>query len=146
MSDVENAHPPRKGGFFISKDMKKTNKTLLVHQDTHNGTIKSIVVNEEDVISKTKELLKEITEYHKTATLNVYTPLGIVMKAEDDQKSAIAYQDEKFVIVVPDGCATSAKLYGDWDEALVCAQRLFIPKENHKKTRIVLSEYIQNNA
>ena len=126
--------------------MKNANKSLLIHQDEKSNTITSIVIDEDDVVRKTKEFLKKLTKLHKKATVNVYCPLGVVLRAEDKKHSAIAYEKEKYVIVEPNGAAAGAKLYGNWNEALAFAQKLVTPKKDkEKKTRIVLAQYITKN-
>jgi|GEM_PF-6691708 len=126
--------------------MKKSNKSLLIHQDAKSDITTSIVIDEDDVVQKTKEFLEKIAKSYKSATVNVYHPLGVVLKSEDKNYSAVAYEKEKYVIVAPNGTKTAAKLYGNWNEALAFAQKLLTPKKNHeKKTRIVLAQYITKN-
>ncbi len=126
--------------------MKKLNKSLLIHQDTESDTTTSIVIDEDDVVQKTKEFLEKLAKLHKTATVNIYSPLGVVLKAEDKKYSAVAYEKEKYVIVEPNGAAALAKLYGNWNEALACAKKLLTSKKNNeKKTRIVLAQYINKS-
>lgn len=124
--------------------MKMQNKSLFIHKDSQSNNTTSVVVDEENVVTKTKEFLKKIAEAHKQAAVEVYKPLGVVLKAEDKKYSAVAYEKEKFVIVIPNGTTTLAKLYGNWNEAIVCAKRVLVPKKSQqKKTRIVLAEYTQ---
>ena len=126
--------------------MKNSNKSLLIHQDEKSDKVTSIVIDEADVVRKTKEFLKKLAKLHKNATVHVYSPLGVVLKAEDNNYSAVAYEKEKYVIVEPNGASASAKLYGNWNEALTCAQKLLTPeKNNEKKSRIVLAQYITKN-
>jgi hypothetical protein len=120
--------------------MKTNDKTLLILDDTGSDNTTSILVEEKDVVLKTKEFLDKISKKYKKAELNVYSPVGVVLKpADNDEHYAVAYEREKFVIVSHNGSSESAKLYGNWHEALSYVRRLLI--EQGKSTQFVLAEY-----
>ena len=129
--------------------MKTDDKSLLVHIDSGSDKTASVIVDEKEVVEKTKEFLEKIAKEHKKTTVNVYYPLGVVLKATDEKEEqeyayAVAYEKEKFVIVVPNGTAESAKLYGNWNEALTCAKKILAEKHSpDKKIRIIVDQYIQ---
>ena len=117
--------------------MKTNRKSLLIHNDTKNNKTTAIVVDEKDVLKKTKEFLKNISRQ--------YSPLGVVLSTTDENAGfTIAYEKDKFVIVAPNGTTSSAKLYGNWDEALACAQKFLSDKSSsQKKNHFVLAQYVQ---
>ena len=119
--------------------MKTNKKSLLVHNDTKNNQTTAIIVDEKDVLKKTKEFLKNISKQ--------YSPLGVILSTTDEKDGfTVAYEKDKFVIVAPNGTTSSAKLYGNWDEALACAQRILNEQgSSQKKNRFVLAQYVQNN-
>lgn len=120
--------------------MNTKNKTLLILNDSDSDKTTSIIVEEKEVISKTKEFLETISKKYKKAELNIYSPVGVVLKAEDDDENyAVAYEREKFVIVAHKGTTESAKLYGNWHEAIACAQRIL--SGTGKSTRFLVAEY-----
>lgn len=125
--------------------MNKQNKSLLVHSNSVTNQATSIIVDEKDIVQKTKAFLEKIVHSHKQATVDMYFPLGIVLKTADDnqhQVYAVAYEHEKFVVVAPNGTTDVAKAYGNWDEALNFAKKLLIKQCNFEKTtRITLAEY-----
>lgn len=125
--------------------MNKQNKSLLVHNNSVTNQTTSIVVDEKDIVQKTKAFLEKIVNSHKEATVDVYSPLGVVLQTDDDDQHrgyAVAYEHEKFVVVAPNGTTETAKAYGNWDEALNFAKRLLIKECNFEKTtRITLAEY-----
>jgi hypothetical protein len=129
--------------------MKIKNKSLLIHHDSATDETSSIIIDEKDVVEKTKEFLEKIATAYKNAEVNVYHPLGIVLKAADNEQEyahAVAYEKEKFVIVEPNGTSDAAKLYGDWNEAIACAQRLLTgTRDPNKKIRFILDKYIKEN-
>jgi hypothetical protein len=120
--------------------MNTNNKTLLILNESGSDRTTSIIVEEKEVISKTKEFLEKISKKYKEAELNVYSPVGVVLKSADNEDNyAVAYEREKFVIVSHKGKSESAKLYGNWQEAISGAQRIL--SGAGKKTRFVLAEY-----
>lgn len=125
--------------------MKTNNKTLLILEEPGSDNSTSILVEEQEVVSKTKEFLEKISKKNKQAELNVYSPIGVVLKsAETDDNYAVAYEREKFVIVSHKGTSESAKLYGNWHEALSYVKRIL--NEQGKKTRFLLAEYRHTNT
>ena len=113
--------------------MKTDNKSLLLHNDTKNHQTTAIIVDEKEISKKIKEFLKQISK--------AYSPPGIILSTTDEKDGfTVAYEKDKFVIVAPNGTIASAKLYGNWDEALVYAQRLF---SGQKKNGIVLAQYVK---
>ena len=118
--------------------MKTQNKSLLLHNDTKSNQTTAIVVDEKDVLKKTKEFLKQISKN--------YSALGVMLSTTDSENGfTVAYEKENFVIVAPNGTIATAKLYGNWDEALNYAQRFLSGKCSEKKSRIVLTQYIQKS-
>lgn len=116
--------------------MKKQKKSLLIHNDTQNNQVTAIVVEEKDILKKTKEFLKNITN------LNEASPLGIILSAEDKKSYTVAYEKENFIILEQNGTQKSAKLYGNWDEAIINAQKILAKqKGSQKKSKIVLAQY-----
>ena len=115
--------------------MKNQGKSLLVHNDTQNNQTTAIVVEEKDILKKTKEFLKKISKN--------YSPMGIVLSAEGQTKGyAVAYEKENFIIVSKKGNAKSARLYGNWNEALNFARRIIAKRQAaNNNSRIVLAEY-----
>jgi hypothetical protein len=125
--------------------MKTNNQTLLIIDDSGSDKSTSIIVEEKDVMSKTKELLEKISQKYKKAELTVYSPVGVVLKTADNEENyAVAYEREKFVIVSHNGTKESAKLYGNWHEALSYVRRLLI--EQGKSTQFLLAEYRHANT
>jgi len=120
--------------------MKTYKKSLLIHNNTKTNQTTAIIVEEKDVLKKTKEFLSQISK--------AYTPLGIVLSTTDEKDGfTVAYERDKFVIVAPNGTKSSAKLYGNWDEALASAQRILSEHNNsQKKNRFVLAQYVQNES
>lgn len=107
-------------------------KSLLIHNDTKNNKTTAMVVEEKDILQKTKEFLKKISANH---------PKAIILSPEGETKSyAVAYEEDEFIIVAHKDSKNSAKLYGNWDEALASAKRL-LSKNGSLQTRIVLAEY-----
>lgn len=120
--------------------MKTNDKTLLILDEAGSDKTTSVIVSENEVVSKTKEFLEKISKKYKKAELSVYEPVGVVVKAEADEENfAVAYEREKFVIVSHKGKNESAKLYGNWHEAISYVQRLL--NEAGKNTRFLLAEY-----
>lgn len=114
------------------------NKSLLLHNDTKNNQTTAIIVDEKDVLEKSKQFLKQISKK--------YSPLGVVLSTTDEKDGfTVAYEKDKFVIVAPNGTASSAKLYGNWDEALACAQKILSGRDPQKKNRFVLAQYVQED-
>lgn len=112
--------------------MSKQNKTLLIHNDTKNNQTTAIVVDEKDIFKKAKELLKKISKDYST--------FGLMLSAEDKTKSyAVAYEKDKFIIVFQNGLKNSAKLYGNWEEALANAKKIISP--NNSLKRLILDIY-----
>ena len=119
--------------------MKTVNKTLLVHTDTKTFSSDVVIVDESKLVSTTKAFLKKLSKKYTEAKIQIYTPLGVVLQSPDKKTNyAVAYEEEKFVIVAPNGTRESAKLYGNWDEALRYTQKLL---SQQKKTKIILSHY-----
>lgn len=124
--------------------MNTKNKTLLILEEPGSDKTTSIIVEEKDVVSKTKEFLEKISKKNKNAEVNVYSPVGVVLKSADSEDNyAVAYEREKFVIVSHKGTTESAKLYGNWHEALAYVQRIL--NEQSKSTQFLLAEYIHDN-
>lgn len=120
--------------------MKTNDKTLLILDEPGSDNTTSILVEEHDVVAKTKEFLAKISKKNKNAELNVYSPVGVVLKpADSDDNYAVAYEREKFVIVSHNGTTESAKLYGNWHEALSYVRRVL--NGEGKNTRFLLAEY-----
>lgn len=120
--------------------MKVQDKTLLIHEDTKTHQTTTHVVDEKDVLTKTKELLKEL-KAHKKAEVNIYEPVGVVLKpAEGDAQEsyAVAYEREQLIVVAPNGTHEEAKAYGNWEEAINCAKRLLT---TGKSTTLILTQY-----
>lgn len=117
--------------------MKADDKSVLIHNDTKNNQTTAIIVDEKDVLKKAKEFLKQISKK--------YSPLGVILSTSDEKDGfTVAYEKDKFVIVAPNGTQSSAKLYGNWDEALACAQKLLNGQcDTQKKNHFVLAQYIQ---
>jgi hypothetical protein len=137
----------RPAGFFVqNRKMKTQDKTLLIIEDsTKNAT--AMIVEEHEVLEKAQELLKQLAKTHKKARVNVYYPLGIVLRDADattNKEYAVAYEKEKFIIVAPNGTHESAQLYGNWQEALNYAKKILnCPISAEKKSRFMLSQYVQ---
>jgi hypothetical protein len=127
--------------------MKTKNKSLLIHHDETTETTASIVVDEKDVVKKTKEFLKRIAKSYKEAEESMYRPLGVILKAADGEQEyahAVAYERENFVIVEPHAKAEAAKLYGNWNEALTSAHKFLSSScEAGKSFQITLDKYIK---
>jgi hypothetical protein len=125
--------------------MKTDNKTLLILDNPGKDETTSIIVEENEVVAKTKEFLESISKKYKKAELNVYSPVGVVLKpADSDENYAVAYEREKFVIVSHNGTTESAKLYGNWQEALSYVRRIL--NQEGKSTQFLLAEYRHDNA
>jgi hypothetical protein len=93
-----------------------------------------IIIDEKEILQKTKEFLEN-------AGANTR---GVKLQLEEEsekRESAVAYEKENFIIVLPNGEVSSARLYGNWDEALSFAQRILTKGQEQKNSRIVLAEY-----
>ena len=127
--------------------MKTQDKTLIIVEDSEKNETTTMIVDEHEVHEKAQELLKQLAKTHKKTNVDVFYPLGIVFRSADDQTSsgyAVAYEKERFVIVVPNGTTESAQLYGNWHEAIVYAKRILnCQLSSEKKSRILLSQYVQ---
>ena len=114
--------------------MNKQIKSLSIHNNTQDDKTTAIVIEEKDFLQKAKEFLKRISDNSQR---------GIVLCLEGNNKGCtVAYARDNFVIVAPDGTRQSAKLYGNWDEALVYAQKILSNQD--KKSRITLEQYFKN--
>ncbi len=124
--------------------MNTNNKTLLIVDEPGSNKTTSIIVEEKEVLSKTKEFLEKLAKTHKQAEVNVYSPVGVVLKSETDEENfAVAYEREKFVIVSHKGTSESARLYGNWQDAITCAQRIL--NGTGKNTRFLLTQYVHES-
>lgn len=121
--------------------MSTSNKTLVILDEPGSEKTTSILVEEKEVVAKTKELLEKISKKYKKATVSVYSPVGVVLKPAEGEDFAVAYEREKYVIVSPNGKKESAKLYGNWHEALSYIRRIL--NEQGKNTQFLLAEYRQ---
>ena len=120
--------------------MNTHNKTLVIVEEPGSNKTTSIIVEEKDVLSKTKEFLEKLSKNHKQAEVNVYSPVGVVLKSEKDAENyAVAYEREKFVIVSHKGTRESARLYGNWQDAITHVQRILNGEGGN--TRFLLEEY-----
>lgn len=120
--------------------MKIQDKTLVLHEDTKSHQTTSIVVDEKDVHTKVKELLNTL-KTNKKAEVSVYEPVGVMLKPADGDAGdsyAVAYEREKLIVVAPNGTHEEAKAYGNWEEAINCAKRLFA---SAKSSSLILTQY-----
>jgi len=93
----------------------------------------SLKIDHTEFVQKTKEFLKNVAKN---------SPLGITLQTTDNDVHAVVYEAERFVIVVPGGTKESAKLYGNWNEALLYTQRLLKEKCHAQNiTHLVLTQY-----
>ncbi|HSA83454.1 MAG TPA: hypothetical protein VLF20_01030 [Patescibacteria group bacterium] len=103
----------------------------------------SLIVLEHEIVEKTKEFLQKLSQKYKEAKVQVYSPVGVVVKSQDQQNAfAVAYEQDHFVIVAPNGTKESAKLYGNWEEAINNVRKFL--KENCTNTahsQFLLTEY-----
>lgn len=115
--------------------MNKQADLLLVHNDTNNNKTTAVIVEEKNIVQKTKEFLKNIAKNNK--------PNAIILSAEGKDKNfTVAYEKENFIIVSKNGLKKSAMLYGNWDEALTFVSRILTKEVSpQKKSRIMLAEY-----
>ncbi|HZE87179.1 MAG TPA: hypothetical protein VE090_03140 [Methylomirabilota bacterium] len=94
-----------------------------------------------------KELVQQTRKFLQGLT-STSNPVGVVLKTENDNQNynyVVAYEQDEFIIVMPNGTDETAKLYGNWDEALICIQRAVNGQENAaQKTQIVLTQYSKN--
>ena len=74
----------------------------------------NIIVAKEEFVEKTKELLTRVKQTSRSLQIGLQ---------KNSQHYALAYEQEQFIIVVPQGNHNSAKLYGNWDEALFSLKR-----------------------
>lgn len=101
-----------------------------------------------ELIPHTKTFLKHIQSLYKEAGVIDAYPLGVVIRAADEDSnygSSLLYEKGKYVIMIPNGEVTNAKVYGNWEEALtnskhIVAEAMQTPKE----PRIVISRYIDH--
>ena len=66
-----------------------------------------------------------------------------MLSAEGKTKNyAAAYEEDNFIIVTQNGTEKSARLYGNWDEALISAKKILAQKGDlQEKSRIILAKY-----
>ncbi len=62
-----------------------------------------------------------------------------------NQSYAVAYEKDKFIIVSQNGLKNSAKLYGNWEEALACAKKIISLNNSEKGNRVILDVYKEKN-
>ncbi len=110
-------YPPRRGGFFRFISMKN----ILQH---------NIIIAKEEFVEKTKELLTAFKQ--KSPSLHI----GL---SNTNKQYAFAYEREQFIIVVPQGNQTAAKLYGNWDEALFSLKRTLEKEPTSAKVTLTLN-------
>lgn len=99
-----------------------------------------------EVIPHTKTFLKQIEEWYAEAGLKDSYPLGVMMRAADEDGnygSSLLYEKGKYVVMVPNGEAMEARVYGNWEEALVNSKRILTAAmQTQKEPRVVISRYI----
>jgi hypothetical protein len=105
-----------------------------------------VVSHIDNIVEKGKELLKKIVAiYDQAGVLNEY-PLGLMLRASDEDGNygcVRVYEKNKFITLVPNGDTEHAKIYGNWDEALIAAQSaLNATIDAHKESRIVIDRYV----
>lgn len=107
-----------------------------------------VIANIDDVVEKSKKLLKKISDlYDQTGLSNDY-PLGVVLRASDEHGNygaALVYEKNKSIIVVPNGDAEHIKTYTGWQEALTFAQQVIAEAIDHEKEpHVVIDRYIDS--
>ena len=122
-------------------------KTLLIHTDTKTDKTTALIVDEQDIVKKTKELLKKLAKKSQEAKIDMYKHIGVVLKSADKQdRYAVAYEREQYVIVAQNGTAETARLYGNWDEAISYVHKfLHGDCTEQEKSSFLIDEYIIHN-
>lgn len=143
---MQKKYPPKQGGFFgflRQKNMSTDNKTLLIHTNTKTEETTAVIVPEHEIVHKTKEFLQKLSRKYKEAQIHVYSPVGVVLQSQDEENAfAVAYERDHFVIVAPNGTQESARLYGNWDEAISNVRQFLLKKcANAEQCAFVLTEY-----
>lgn len=94
----------------------------------------NIIIAKEEFVEKAKELLSKVRQ---SPSLRV-----LIQTTQKGKNYALAYAQQQFVIVEPNGKKDAAQLYGNWDEALSYAKRLVTQQGNPtESTDLVVTHY-----
>lgn len=99
-----------------------------------------------EVIPYTKSFLKKIEDMYDEAGMRNSYPLGVMLRAADEDGnfgSSLLYEKGKYVVMIPNGEVSDARVYGNWEEALVNSKRILAAAmQTQKEPRVVVSRYI----
>lgn len=101
-----------------------------------------------ELIPHAKTFLDHIESLYTQAGVQNDYPLGVVIRAADEDSnygSSLLYKKGKYVIMIPNGEVTNARVYGNWEEALVNSKCILAEAmQTPKEPRIVLTRYIDH--
>lgn len=89
-----------------------------------------LIIAKEEFVEKTKEFLTTFTQKSRSLRIGL---------SNTNKQYAFAYEREQFIIVVPQGNQSSAKLYGNWDEALFSLKRTLEKEPAAAKVTLTLN-------
>ena len=99
-----------------------------------------------EVIPYTKAFLKKIEDMYTEADVRNTYPVGVMLRAADEDGnfgSSLLYEKGKYVVMIPNGEISDARVYGNWEEALVNSKRILAAAmQTQKEPRVVVSRYI----
>jgi hypothetical protein len=99
-----------------------------------------------EIIPQTKTFLKKIEAMYDEAGMKNLYPLGVMMRAADEDGNygcSLLYEKGRYVVMIPNGEAENARVYGNWEEALVNSKRILsAAMETQKEPRVVVSRYV----
>lgn len=99
-----------------------------------------------EVIPQTNAFLKKIESWYEEAGLRNSYPLGVMLRASDEDGNygaSLMYEKGRYVVMIPNGEVDNARVYGNWEEALVTSKRLLTEAMMpQKEPRVVVSRYV----
>jgi hypothetical protein len=99
-----------------------------------------------EVIPHTKAFLQKIETLYAEAGFKDSYPLGVMLRAADEDGnfgSSLMYEKGKYVVMIPNGEVSDARVYGNWEEALVNSKRILAAAmQTKKEPRVVVSRYV----
>lgn len=115
--------------------MKDRIKSLLIHNDTANSKVTAVVTDDKSLAQKAQEFFRQIPKKGSQQC--------IVLRAEGNESNyAVACEKENFIIVSKKGSTKSARLYGNWNEALNFAREIIAKhRDANKNLKFILAEY-----
>jgi hypothetical protein len=99
-----------------------------------------------EVIPQTKLFLKKIEKMYTEANIREQYPVGVMLRSADEDANygcSLMFEKDGYIIVIPNGETPNAKVYGNWDEALLTSKTILTKSmDPNKESRVVISRFI----